>query len=166
MIIRLIIVLVFNCIWLCYSQDIQVKMLTKTYANIPVIGKVYHYQTTYLVNGKKNTIKTTNIESRFIGFMLGAFSDIKDTTGTLIDEEGQEWEYNINDKEYWKPSNENEHPSEDGDEKPKKIEYTIGSGDGSSEDYNIISVSRWDHKEMENIHCFRKNKWTTILEFY
>jgi hypothetical protein len=140
-------------------------MLTKTYANVPVIGKVYHYQTTYLANDKKNTIQTTNIESRFIGFMLGAFSDIKDTTGTLIDEEGREWEYNINDKEYWKPSDENKQPSEDGDEKPKKIEYTIGSDDESSEDYNIISVSRWDHKKMENIHGFRTKKWTTTLEF-
>ena len=165
MIIRLIIGLVFNFICFCYSQDIQVKMLTKTYANVPVIGKVYHYQTTYLANDKKNTIQTTNIESRFIGFMLGAFSDIKDTTGTLIDEEGREWEYNINDKEYWKPSDENEQPSEDDDEKPKKIEYTIGSDDESSEDYNIISVSRWDHKEMENIHGFRTKKWTTTLEF-
>ena len=165
MIIRLIIGLGFNCICLCYSQDIQVKMLTKTYANVPVIGKVYHYQTTYLTNGKKNTIQTTNIESRFISFMVGAFSDTKDTTGTLIDEEGQEWEYNINDKEYWKPSDENEQTSEDDDEKPKKIEYTIGSDDESSEDYNIISVSRWDHKEMENIHGFRTKKWTTTLEF-
>ena len=165
MIIRLIIGFLFYFTCLCYSQDIQVKMLTKSYANVPVIGKVYHYQTTYLASDKKNTIQTTKIESRFIGFMLGAFSDIKDTTGTLIDEEGREWEYNINDKEYWKPSDENEQPSEDGDEKPKKIEYTIGSDDESSEDYNIISVSRWDHKEMENIHGFRTKKWTTTLEF-
>jgi hypothetical protein len=140
-------------------------MLTKSYANVPVIGKVYHYQTTYLASDKKNTIQTTKIESRFIGFMLGAFSDIKDTTGTLIDEEGREWEYNINDKEYWEPSDENEQVLEEDGEKPKKIEYSIGSDDESSEDYNIISVSRWDHKEMENIHGFRTKKWTTTLEF-
>ncbi|MBE77251.1 MAG: hypothetical protein CMG41_05885 [Candidatus Marinimicrobia bacterium] len=165
MIIRLIIGLVVNYICLCYSQEIQVKMLTKSYANVPVIGKVYHYQTTYLANDKKNTIQTTNIESRFIGFMLGAFSDIKDTTGTLIDEGGQEWEYNINDKEYWEPSDENEQVSEDDVEKPKKIEYSIGSDDESSEDYNIISVSRLGHEEMEIIHGFRTKKWTTTLEF-
>ena len=98
MIIRLIIGLIFNFICLCHSQDIQVKMLTKTYANVPVIGKVYHYQTTYLAKDKKNTIQTTNIESRLIGLMLGAFSDIKDTTGSLIDEGGQEWEDNITGK--------------------------------------------------------------------
>ena len=165
MIIRLIIGGFFYFICLCYSQDIQVKMLTKSYFDVPVIGRVYLSQSTYLSNYQKNTIETTNIETRFFGFIAGLVSDIQDTTGTLINKEGQEWEYNINDKEYWEPSGESEESSEEGAEKSKKIEYTIGSDDGSSQDYNIISVSRWDHKEMEIVHSFRTKKWTTTLEF-
>ena len=165
MTIRLIIGLVFNFICLCYSQDIQVKMLTKLYFDAPVIGRVYLSQSTYLSNNQKNTIETTNIETRFFGFIAGLVSDIKDTTGTLINDEGQVLEYNINDKKYWEFSDENEQVLDDGDEKPKKIEYTIGSDNKSSENFKIISVSRWDHKEMENIPGFRTKKWTTTLEF-
>tara|TARA_Y100001970_G_C14171185_1_gene824265 strand:- start:347 stop:1132 length:786 start_codon:yes stop_codon:yes gene_type:complete len=138
-------------------------MLTKSYFDAPVIGRVYLSQTTYLSNNQKNTIETTNIETRFFGFIAGLVSDIQDTTGTLVNGQGQEWEYNINDKEYWEPSNENEQNLED-DEKSNKIEYKIGSDDESTEDYNIISVSRVGNQEMENIHGFRTKKWTTILE--
>ena len=165
MIFRLLFWFIFNCFYFCYSQDIQIKMLTRSYFDAPVIGRIYLSQTTYLSNNQKNKIETTNIETRFFGFIAGLVSDIKDTTGTLINEEGQDWDYNVNDKKYWIPSDENEETSENGDEKSKKIEYTIGSDDGSSEDYNIISVSRWDHKEMEIVHSFRTKKWTTTLEF-
>ena len=140
-------------------------MLTKSYFDVPVIGKVYLSQTTYLSNNRKNTIEKTDIETRFFGFIAGLVSDIKDTTGTLIDSKGQEWEYNINDKEYWKVLKENEQTSEDGDNESKKIEYTIGSDDESSSENKIISVSRLGHEKMENIHGFRTKKWTTTLEF-
>ena len=115
MISRVIIRICLFSLGFCFTQDIQVKMLTKSYFDVPVIGKVYLSQTTYLSNNRKNTIEKTDIETRFFGFIAGLVSDIKDTTGTLIDEEGQEWEYNINDKEYWKVLKENEQAPEDGD---------------------------------------------------
>ena len=165
MISRIIIRICLFSLGFCFTQDIQVKMLTKSYFDVPVIGKVYLSQTTYLSNNRKNTIEKTDIETRFFGFIAGLVSDIKDTTGTLIDEEGQEWEYNINDKEYWKVVKENEQTSEDGDNESNKIEYTIGSDDESSSENKIISVSRLGHEKMENIHGFRTKKWTTTLEF-
>ena len=140
-------------------------MLTRSYFDVPVIGRVYLLQTTYLSNNRKNTTETTNVETRFFGFIAGLVSDLEDTTGTLVDDEGQVWDYNINDKEYWKPSNTIEEESENEDEKPKKIQFTIGSDDESSSDYNIISVSRIGNDEIETIHGFRTNKWTTTLEF-
>ena len=165
MIFRLLFWFIFNCFYFCYSQDIQIKMLTRSYFDAPVIGRIYLSQTTYLSNNQKNKIETTNIETRFFGFIAGLVSDIKDTTGTLINEEGQDWDYNVNDKKYWIPSDENEETSENGDEKSKKIEYTIGSDDEASEDYSIISVSRLAHDKMESIHGFKTKKWTTTLEF-
>jgi len=165
MIYRLLFWLIFSCFYFCYSQDIQIKMLTRSYFDAPVIGRVYLSQTTYLSNNQKNIIETTNIETRFFGFIAGIVSDIKDTTGTLINEDGQDWDYNVNDKKYWIPPDENEETSENGDEKSKKIEYTIGSDDEASEDYSIISVSRLAHDKMESIHGFKTKKWTTTLEF-
>ena len=120
MISRVIIRICLFSLGFCFTQDIQVKMLTKSYFDVPFLGKVYLSQTTYLSNNRKNTIEKTDIETRFFGFIAGLVSDIKDTTGTLIDEEGQEWEYNINDKEYWKVLKENEQTSEDGDNESKK----------------------------------------------
>jgi len=165
MINRIIIRIYFFSLGFCFTQDIQVKMLTKSYFDVPVIGKIYLSQTTYLSNNRKNTIEKTDIETRFFGFIAGLVSDIKDTTGTLIDSKGQEWEYNINDKEYWKVLKEKEQTPEGGEEKSKKIEYTIGSDDESSNENKFISVSRVGHEQMENIHGFRTKKWTTILEF-
>ena len=165
MILRLIFGLVLCSIGFCYAEDIQVKMLTRSYFEVPVVGRVYLLQTTYLSANRKNPTATTNIETRFFGFIAGLVSDLEDTTGTLVDDEGQVWDYNINDKEYWRPSNTIEEESENEDEKPKKIQFTIGSDGESSSDYNIISVSRIGNDEIETIHGFRTNKWTTTLEF-
>ena len=165
MILRLIFGIVLCSICFCYSEDIQVKMLTRSYFDVPVVGRVYLLQTTYLSNNRKNTTETTNIETRFFGFIAGLVSDLEDTTGTLVDEKGQAWNYNINDKEYWKPSEATEEATENGDEKPRKIQFTIGSDGESSSDYNIISVSRIGNDKIETIHGFRTNKWTTTLEF-
>ena len=165
MIFRLILSFVLCSIGFSYAEDIQVKMLTRSYFDVPFIGRVYLLQTTYLSNNRKNTTETTNVETRFFGFIAGLVSDLEDTTGTLVDDEGQVWDYNINDKEYWKPSNTIDEDSGNGDEKPRKIQFTIGSDDESSSDYNIISVSRIGNDEIETIHGFRTNKWTTTLEF-
>ena len=165
MILRLIFGLVLCSIRFCYAEDIQVKMLTRSYFDVPVVGRVYLLQTTYLSDNRKNTTETTNIETRFFGFIAGLVSDLEDTTGTLVDEKGQVWDYNINDKQYWKPSDVIEEESENGDEKPRKIQFTIGSNGESSSKYNIISVSRIGNNEIETIHGFRTNKWTTTLEF-
>tara|TARA_B100001250_G_scaffold158567_1_gene136186 strand:+ start:2094 stop:2882 length:789 start_codon:yes stop_codon:yes gene_type:complete len=140
-------------------------MLTRSYFDVPVVGRVYLLQTTYLSNNGKNTTETTNIETRFFGFIAGLVSDLEDTAGTLVDDKGQVWDYNINDKEYWKPSDMIEDESENKDEKPRKIQFTIGSDSESSSEYNIISVSRIGNEEIETIHGFRTNKWTTTLEF-
>ena len=165
MILRLIFGFLLCSISFCYAEDIQVKMLTRSYFDVPVIGRVYLLQTTYLSNNRKNTTETTNVETRFFGFIAGLVSDLEDTTGTLVDEKGQAWNYNINDKEYWKPSEATEEATENGDEKPRKIQFTIGSDGESSSDYNIISVSRIGNDKIETIHGFRTNKWTTTLEF-
>jgi len=165
MILRPIFVLVLCSICFCYSEDIQIKMLTRSYFDVPVVGRVYLLQTTYLSNNGKNTTETTNIETRFFGFIAGLVSDLEDTAGTLVDDKGQVWDYNINDKEYWKPSDMIEDESENKDEKPRKIQFTIGSDSESSSEYNIISVSRIGNEEIETIHGFRTNKWTTTLEF-
>ena len=100
MIFRLILGFVLCSIGFCYAEDFQVKMLTRSYFDVPVIGRVYLLQTTYLSNNRKNTTETTNVETRFFGFIAGLVSDLEDTTGTLVDDEGQVWDYNINDKEY------------------------------------------------------------------
>jgi len=149
-----------------FSQDIQVKMLTKSYADVPVFGKVYHFQTTYLASNQKNIIQVTSIESGFFGFMADVFSDFTDTNGTLFNAAGQTWDYNINDKEYWIPSDDMETDENSDDEDSKRYEYTISSdSDGQSKDENkIISVSRIGHSEIENIHGFKTKKWTTTLQ--
>ena len=64
-------------------------MLTRSYFDVPIIGRVYLLQTTYLSNNRKNTTETTNVETRFFGFIAGLVSDLEDTTGTLVDDEGQ-----------------------------------------------------------------------------
>jgi len=167
MIHRLIIsfILVFRS--LGFSEDLQVKMLTKSFADVPVVGRVHHLQTTYLAKNQRNIIQTTSIESGFFSFMAGVFSDVKDTTGTLIDAKGQAWDYNINDKEYWILSDDTETDENSDDEDSKRYEYTISfDSDGQSKDENkIISVSRIGHNEMEDIHGFRTKKWTTTLQF-
>ena len=89
MILRLIFGVVLCSICFCYSEDIQVKMLTRSYFDVPVVGRVYLLQTTYLSNNRKNTTETTNIETRFFGFIAGLVSDLEDTTGTLVDEKGK-----------------------------------------------------------------------------
>ena len=63
MINRLIIsfILVFRS--LGFSEDLQVKMLTKSFADVPVVGRVHHLQTTYLAKNQRNIIQTTSIES-------------------------------------------------------------------------------------------------------
>ena len=50
MILRLIFGFVLCSIGFCYAEDIQVKMLTRSYFDVPVIGRVYLLQTTYLLS--------------------------------------------------------------------------------------------------------------------
>ena len=150
---------------LVLSNNIQIKMVTRSYADIPVFGRVNQLKTTYLSNNQKNTIETTDLETRFFGFIAGLVSDIKDTTGKLIDHKGEEWEYNINNKEYWISSDKSKNTSEEENEKSKKIEFSIGSDDESSEENKLISVMRVGNEEMENIHGFKTKKWTTTFQF-
>ena len=164
--LRVIIILYFLFLTSVFAQDIQIKMVTKLTADIPVIGKVNSVRTTYLAANKKNTIETSDIETKFFGFIAGLFSDIKDTTGSLVDNKGQKWDYNINDKEYWKFVDESEEDSV-WNKESKKVEYnfSFGSDDESEEDSEITSVSRVSHEQLENINGFKTKKWTTILEF-
>ena len=55
------IVLVTNAV----SNNIQIKMVTKITADIPVIGKVNSLRTMYLTSNSKNTVETTSIVSTF-----------------------------------------------------------------------------------------------------
>ena len=148
------------------SNNIQIKMVTKITADIPVIGKVNSLRTMYLTSNSKNTVETTSIERKFFGFIAGLFSDIKDTTGTLVDDEGLEWKYNINDKEYWKFDNErNEASEKDNESKNNEFTFSLGADDESEEDSKFISINRFSHGQMENINGFKAKKWTTTLEF-
>ena len=98
---KLVIFFLFSWVNLSFAQEIQIRMKTKSYFDAPVIGKVNLYQTTVLAKNQKNTYETANIEKRFFGFLAGLFSDINDTTGHLITDDGRQWEYNINEREYW-----------------------------------------------------------------
>ena len=156
------IILVTNAV----SNNIQIKMVTKITADIPVIGKVNSLRTMYLTSNSKNTVETTSIERKFFGFIAGLFSDIKDTTGTLVDDEGLEWKYNINDKEYWKSDDESNEASEkDNESKKNEFTFSLGADDESEEDSKFISINRFSHGQMENINGFKAKKWTTTMEF-
>ena len=156
------IVLVTNAV----SNNIQIKMVTKITADIPVIGKVNSLRTMYLTSNSKNTVEIISIERKFFGFIAGLFSDIKDTTGTLVDDKGLEWKYNINDKEYWKSDDENNEVSaEDNESKKNEFTFSLGADNESEEDSKFISVNRFGHGQMENINGFKAKKWTTTLEF-
>ena len=95
MILKFVLFLIYAWINILFSQDIQIKMKTKSYFDAPVIGKVNLYQTTFLAKNQKNTYETANIETKIFGFLAGLVSDINDTTGHLITDNGQQWEYNI-----------------------------------------------------------------------
>ncbi len=58
--LRLIFGFVLCSIGICYAEDIQVKMLTRSYFDVPVIGRVYLLQTTYLSNNRKNSLVIWN----------------------------------------------------------------------------------------------------------
>ena len=61
---KLVIFFLFSWVNLSFSQEIQIRMKTKSYFDAPVIGKVNLYQTTVLAKNQKKTYETANIEKR------------------------------------------------------------------------------------------------------
>ena len=156
---KLVIFFLFSWVNLSFAQEIQIRMKTKSYFDAPVIGKVNLYQTTVLAKNQKNTYETANIEKRFFGFLAGLFSDINDTTGHLITDDGRQWEYNINEREYWIYTDDDE-ALKPGDEKEsKKISFTVGN-----ENSEILSISRISSERIDDIHGFKAKKYTTTFE--
>ena len=119
---KLVIFFLFSWVNLSFAQEIQIRMKTKSYFDAPVIGKVNLYQTTVLAKNQKNTYETANIEKRFFGFLAGLFSDINDTTGHLITDDGRQWEYNINEREYWIYTDDDEALKPDDEKESKDLE--------------------------------------------
>ena len=156
---KLVIFFLFLWVNLSFSQEIQIRMKTKSYFNAPVIGKVNLYQTTVLAKNQKNTYETANIEKRFFGFLAGLFSDINDTTGHLITDDGRQWEYNINEREYWIYTDDDEALKPDDEKESKKISFTVGN-----ENSEILSISRISSEKIDDIHGFKAKKYTTTFE--
>ncbi len=156
---KLVIFFLFSWVNLSFAQEIQIRMKTKSYFDAPVIGKVNLYQTTVLAKNQKNTYETANIEKRFFGFLAGLFSDINDTTGHLITDDGRQWEYNINEREYWIYPDEDEALKSDDEKESKKISFTVGN-----ENSEILSISRISSERIDDIHGFKAKKYTTIFE--
>ena len=140
------------------GQDIQIRMKTKSYFDAPFIGKVDMYQTTFLAKKQKNTQNTLGIQKKIFGFIANLISDISDTTGHLIMSNGKQWEYNTDKKEYWSPEYFDEENKDD-DDRTKEISFTIGDGEN-----DIIYVSRVGYDDLESIHGFRAQKYTTTFE--
>ena len=140
------------------GQDIQIRMKTKSYFDAPFIGKVDMYQTTFLAKKQRNTQNTLGIQKKIFGFIANLISDISDTTGHLIMANGKEWEYNTDKKEYWSPEYFDEENKDD-DDGSKEISFTIGDGEN-----DIIYVSRVGYDDLESIHGFRAQKYTTTFE--
>tara|TARA_B100001093_G_scaffold378452_1_gene363730 strand:+ start:495 stop:1343 length:849 start_codon:yes stop_codon:yes gene_type:complete len=149
----------FSWVNLSFAQEIQIRMKTKSYFDAPLIGKVNLYQTTVLAKNQKNTYETANIEKRFFGFLAGLFSDINDTTGHLITDDGRQWEYNINEREYWIYTDDEETLKPDDEKESKKISFTVGN-----ENSEILSISRISSERIDDIHGFKAKKYTTTFE--
>ena len=149
----------FSWVNLSFAQEIQIRMKTKSYFDAPVIGKVKLYQTTVLAKNQKNTYETANIEKRFFGFLAGLFSDINDTTGHLITDDGRQWEYNINEREYWIYTDDDKALKPDDEKESKKISFTVGN-----ENSEILSISRISSERIDDIHGFKAKKYTTTFE--
>ena len=156
---KLVIFFLFSWVNLSFAQEIQIRMKTKSYFDAPVIGKVNLYQTTVLAKNQKNTYETANIEKRFFGFLAGLFSDINDTTGHLITDDGRQWEYNINEREYWIYTDDDETLKPDDEKESKKISFTVGN-----ENSEILSISRISSERIDDIHGFKAKKYTTTFE--
>ena len=156
---KLVIFFLFSWVNLSFAQEIQIRMKTKSYFDAPVIGKVNLYQTTVLAKNQKNTYETANIEKRFFGFLAGLFSDINDTTGHLITDDGRQWEYNINEREYWIYTDDDETLKPDDEKESKKISFTVGN-----ENSEILSISRISYERIDDIHGFKAKKYTTTFE--
>ena len=156
---KLVIFFLFSWVNLSFAQEIQIRMKTKSYFDAPVIGKVHLYQTTVLAKNQKNTYETANIEKRFFGFLAGLFSDINDTTGHLITDDGRQWEYNINEREYWIYTDDNEVLKPDDEKESKKISFTVGNANSE-----ILSISRISYERIDAIHGFKAKKYTTTFE--
>ena len=156
---KLVIFFLFSCVNLSFAQEIQIRMKTKSYFDAPVIGKVNLYQTTVLAKNQKNTYETANIEKRFFGFLAGLYSDINDTTGHLITDDGRQWEYNINEREYWIYTDDDKTLKPDDEKESKKISFTVGN-----ENSEILSISRISSERIDDIHGFKAKKYTTTFE--
>ena len=156
---KLVIFFLFSWVNFLFAQEIQIRMKTKSYFDAPVIGKVNLYQTTVLAKNQKNTYETANIEKRFFGFLAGLFSDINDTTGHLITDDGRQWEYNINEREYWIYTDDNEVLKPDDEKESKKISFTVGNANSE-----ILSISRISSERIDDIHGFKAKKYTTTFE--
>ena len=150
---KLVIFFLFSWVNLLFAQEIQIRMKTKSYFDAPVIGKINLYQTTVLAKNQKNTYETANIEKRFFGFLAGLFSDINDTTGHLITDDGRQWEYNINEREYWIYTDDDEALKPDDEKESKKISFTVGN-----ENSEILSISRISSERIDDIHGFKAKK--------
>ena len=140
------------------GQDIQIRMKTKSYFDAPFIGKVDMYQTTFLAKKQRNTQNTLGIQKKIFGFIANLISDISDTTGHLIMANGKQWEYNTDKKEYWSSEYFDEENKDD-DDGSKEVSFTVGDGEN-----DIIYVSRVGYDELESIHGFRAQKYTTTFE--
>ena len=156
---KLVTFFLFSWVNLSFAQEIQIRMKTKSYFDAPLIGKVNLYQTTVLAKNQKNTYETANIEKRFFGFLAGLFSDINDTTGHLITDDGRQWEYNINEREYWIYTDDEETLKPDDEKESKKISFTVGN-----ENSEILSISRISSERIDDIHGFKAKKYTTTFE--
>ena len=145
------------CKW-SYGQDIQIRMKTRSYFDAPYVGRVDLYQTTFLAKKQKNIQNTSSIQKKFFGFIANLISDISDTTGHLITVTGEKWDYNSNEKKYWRPS-QLAKKNKDDDKDSKEISFTVGNGEN-----DIISITRVSYNGVESIHGFKAKKYTTIFE--
>ena len=155
------------------AQDIQVKMVTDSYMDIPipVIGKVKVsiIKTTYLAKNLRKTIDSFAGDGFFFRWIVGMVSN---TTGEIVDINSRRaWKYNTDDQEYWTiPFIEEDSDDESGEDENqndnnRSISYSFSFSNDNDvdEEEDLTSVTRSGGDKIENIHGFRVRKWTTTV---
>ena len=155
------------------AQDIQVKMVTDSYMDIPfpVIGpvKVSIIKTTYLAKNLRKTIDSLVGDGFLFHWFVGMLST---TTGEIVDiTSRQAWEYNKDDQEYWtipfidEASDDESEENEDQNDDKRSINFSFDFNNQNDLDdgTDLENITRSGGDKIENIHGFRVRKWTTTL---